>query len=80
MIAQKLVISFGMVAIPINMFAATQDNDIHFNQLHKGDHSRIRYMKTCAHCGGEVNAVDIVKGYEYDKDKYVVGLYQKAHR
>lgn len=61
-----------MVAIPIAMYTATQDNDIHFNQLHKDDNSRIRYKKTCAHCGKEINTKDIVKGYEYDKDKYVV--------
>jgi DNA end-binding protein Ku len=61
-----------MVAIPIAMYTATQDNDIHFNQLHKEDNSRIRYKKTCAHCGKEIKAEDIVKGFEYDKDKYVV--------
>jgi DNA end-binding protein Ku len=61
-----------MVAIPIAMYTATQDNDIHFNQLHKEDNSRIRYKKTCAHCGKEITAGDIVKGFEYDKDKYVV--------
>lgn len=71
-VARKSVISFGMVAIPIEMYTATQDNDIHFNQLYKDDHSRIRYKKTCAHCGDEVKANDIVKGYEYDKDSYVV--------
>ncbi len=72
MVSRKTVISFGMVSIPIDMYTATEDNDIHFNQLHKGDHSRIRYKKTCAHCGDEVKAGDIVKGYEYDKDNYVV--------
>lgn len=72
MISRKSVITFGMVAIPIGMQTTVQDNDIHFNQLHKGDNSRIRYKKTCAHCGKEVKAEDIVKGYEYDKDKYVV--------
>ncbi len=72
MVSRKTVITFGMVAIPIAMFTATQDNDIHFNQLHKEDNSRIRYKKTCAHCGKEVSTNDIVKGYEYDKDKYVV--------
>lgn len=61
-----------MVAIPIAMYTATQDNDIHFNQLHKEDNSRIRYKKTCSHCGKEITTEDIVKGYEYDKDKYVV--------
>lgn len=72
MISRKSVITFGMVAIPIAMFTTTQDNDIHFNQLHKEDNSRIRYKKTCAHCGKEINAGDIVKGFEYDDDKYVV--------
>ncbi|MGI6084154.1 MAG: Ku protein [Acetivibrionales bacterium] len=72
MILRKSVITFGMVAIPIAMYTATQDNDIHFNQLHKDDNSRIRYKKTCAHCGKEIKAEDIVKGYEYDDDKYVV--------
>lgn len=72
MVSRKSVITFGMVAIPIAMLTTTQDNDIHFNQLHKEDNSRIRYKKTCAHCGKEVTTQDIVKGYEYDKDKYVV--------
>ncbi|NLB29310.1 MAG: Ku protein [Clostridiales bacterium] len=72
MISRKSVITFGMVSIPIALYTATQDNDIHFNQLHKKDSSRIRYKKTCSHCGNEVEAKDIVKGFEYDKDKYVV--------
>ena len=72
MVARKSVITFGMVAIPIAMLTATEDNDIHFNQLHKEDNSRIRYKKTCAHCGKEIITEDIVKGFEYDKDKYVV--------
>ena len=72
MISRKSVITFGMVAIPIAMYNATQDNNIHFNQLHKEDNNRIRYKKTCAHCGKEVTSGDIVKGYEYDKEQYVV--------
>lgn len=72
MVSRKSVITFGMVAIPIAMLTSTQDNDIHFNQLHKEDNSRIRYKKTCAHCGKEITTKDIVKGYEYDEDKYVV--------
>jgi DNA end-binding protein Ku len=72
MISRKSVITFGMVAIPIAMCTATQDNDIRFNQLHKEDNSRIRYKKTCGHCGKEIKSEDIVKGYEYDDGKYVV--------
>lgn len=72
MFSRKTVITFGMVAIPIAMYTATQDNDISFNQLHKEDNSRIRYKKTCAHCGKEIKSEDIIKGFEYSKDKYVV--------
>jgi DNA end-binding protein Ku len=72
MIARRSVITFGMVAIPITMYTATQDNDIHFNQLHKEDSSRIRYKKTCSHCGKELVDADIVRGFEYNRDTYVV--------
>ena len=71
-VSHRTVISFGLVAIPIALYTATQDYDIHFNQLHKEDHSRIRYKKTCVHCGKEIGSEDIVRGYEYDKDHYVV--------
>ncbi len=69
---QKCAISFGLVYIPINLYSATQDNDIAFHQLHKADKSRIRYKKVCSHCGKEVKAEDIVRGYQYAKDHYVV--------
>lgn len=71
-IAQKGAISFGLVYIPVNLYTATQDSDITFNQLHKADKSRIRYKKVCGHCGKEVEAKDIVKGYQYAKDQYVI--------
>lgn len=71
-VARRTVISFGLVAIPVALYTATQDNDIHFNQLHKEDNSRIKYKKTCAHCGKEITSDDIVKGFEYDTDKYVI--------
>ena len=71
-VANKTVISWGLVAIPIAMYTAVQDNDISFNQLHKEDGERIRYKKVCGHCNKEVKSEDIVKGYQYDKDKYVI--------
>jgi Ku protein, prokaryotic len=71
-VSHKGAISFGLVYIPVALYTATQDNDVHFNQLHKEDNSRIRYKKTCAHCGKEVTSGDIIKGFEYDKDKYVI--------
>ncbi len=61
-----------LVLILIGMYKATQDRDIHFNQLDKESKARIKYKKYCSHCGKEVTANDIIKGYEYEKDKYVV--------
>lgn len=71
-VAHKGSISMGLVLIPIGMYKSTIDNDIHFNQLEKESKARIRYKKYCSHCGKEVTAQDIVKGYEYEKDKYVI--------
>lgn len=68
----KGAISFGLVHIPIALHTATQDNDIHFNQLCREDNSRIRYKKVCASCGKEVTTSDIIKGFEYEDGKYVV--------
>ncbi len=71
-VAHKGSISMGMVLIPIGLYKTTVDNDIHFNQLEKESKARIKYKKYCSHCGKEVAAKDIIKGYEYEKDKYVV--------
>jgi DNA end-binding protein Ku len=71
-VAHKGAISFGLVHIPVNLYTATQDNDISFNQLHKDDNARIQYKKTCAHCGKEITSSDIIKGFQYEKDRYVV--------
>lgn len=71
-VAHKGSISMGMVLIPIGLYKTTVDNDIHFNQLEKESKARIRYKKYCSHCGKEVASSDIIKGYEYEKDKYVV--------
>ena len=71
-VAHKGSISMGMVLIPVGLYKTTVDNDIHFNQLEKESKARIKYKKYCSHCGKEVKAEDIIKGYEYEKDKYVV--------
>lgn len=70
--AQTGAISFGLVHIPISLYTATKDDEVHFNQLYKEDMSRIRYKKTAGESGREVDGKDIVKGYEYEKDKYVL--------
>lgn len=69
--AHKGAISFGLVHIPVALHTATQDNDIHFNQLCKEDGSRVKYKKVCANCGKEVGATDIIKGFEFAPGQYV---------
>lgn len=71
-VAYKGSISMGLVLIPIGMYKATVDHDIHFNQLDKESKARIKYKKYCSHCGKEVTTKDIIKGYEYEKGRYVV--------
>ncbi|MDD3361795.1 MAG: Ku protein [Hespellia sp.] len=71
-VAHKGSISMGLVLIPIGMYKSTVDNDIHFNQLDKESKARIKYKKYCSHCNKEVTNADIIKGYEYEKDKYVI--------
>lgn len=64
-------ISFGLVNIPIIMNPVIKNNDTSFNQLHISCGHRISYMKYCNHCKKEIKEKDIIKGYEYDKDKYI---------
>ncbi len=68
----KGAISFGLVTIPVAVFPATEERSLKFNQLHDEDHGRIRYKRVCETDGEEVTYEHIVKGYEYEKDHYVV--------
>jgi DNA end-binding protein Ku len=68
----KGAISFGLVTVPVRLYPATEEKTLKFNQLHDKDHGRIKYQRVCAVCGEEVAFEHIVKGYEYEKDKYVV--------
>lgn len=69
----KSSISFGLVYIPITLHTCIKNNDIVFNFLDKKTMSRIKYKKTCLDCEGkEVKNEDIVKGYKYEDDNYVI--------
>jgi DNA end-binding protein Ku len=65
-------ISFGLVHIPIKLYAATEDKDIKFRSLHKDCKNPIKYEKVCPVCEKEISQDDIVKGYEYEPGKYVI--------
>jgi DNA end-binding protein Ku len=66
-------ISFGLLQIPVTLFPGEERREeIHFNQLDKKDLSRIRYERVNATTGKPVEWKDIVKGFEIEKDEYVV--------
>ncbi|MBP3952209.1 Ku protein [Bacillus suaedae] len=65
-------ISFGLVNIPIKLHAATENKDIKLRQIHKECHTPISYQKVCPGCDKEVTNEEIVKAYEYAKNKFVI--------
>ncbi|GAA4425939.1 Ku protein [Georgenia halophila] len=65
-------LAFGLVNVPVGLYAATQDKTIHFRQFERGTSSRIRYRRVNEDTGKEVEYEDIVKGYELDSGDYVI--------
>jgi len=66
-------VSFGLVAIPVKLYSATRSTgSIHFNLLHKKDGSRLKQQYICQKEGVVVERDEIVKGYEFAKDQYVM--------
>ncbi|MGW7339430.1 non-homologous end joining protein Ku [Streptomyces sp. NPDC054808] len=66
------VITFGLVSVPVGLFTATEDHTVHFHQLQRGTSDRIRNRRVNERTGKEVDAADIVKGYEAGEGEYVV--------
>lgn len=68
----SLTVSFGLVAIPVKLYTATQTaNAISFNLLHQGCGSRLKQQYVCLKDGSIVDRDSMVKGYEFAKDQYV---------
>lgn len=68
----SLSISFGLVSIPVKVYSATESKSaISFNLLHKGCGSRLRQQYICLKEDVPVDRADMVKGYEFEKDRYV---------
>src|SRR5438132_12633542 len=65
-------ISFGLVNIPIALYPATRREELKFRLLRKSDLSPVNYKRVAEKDGKEVPWDHIVKGYEYEKGKYVV--------
>jgi DNA end-binding protein Ku len=80
-------ISFGLVNIPVKLFSAVKDKDVHFHMLHRVDGARVQQKLVCPADGKEVPRNEVVKGYEFAPDRYVTvqseeleGLAPKASR
>ena len=65
-------LTFGLVSFPVKLYSAARGESISFNQLHKTDGSRVRQVLFCAAEDKPLPRSEIVKGFEYEKDRYVV--------
>jgi DNA end-binding protein Ku len=65
-------LTFGLVSLPIKLYSAARSETVSFNQLHKHDNSRVKQVLYCQAEDKPVPRAELVKGYEYEKDKYVV--------
>src|SRR5947209_6056921 len=65
-------LTFGLVSFPVKLYTAARSEGISFNQLHKHDNSRIKQVIYCQAEDKPIPRSEIVKGYEYEKDRYVV--------
>ncbi|MGU3472141.1 Ku protein [Paenibacillus sp. D51F] len=68
----KGAVGFGLVNVPVRLYAATEDNDIPMRMLHKKYNQPIKYHRTCPKCEEDVSWSDIVKGYEYEDGRFVI--------
>lgn len=68
----KGAIAFGMISIPVRLYTATENKDISFNLLHATDHARLRQKRWCPVDDREVPQDEVVRGFQYAKDQYVV--------
>lgn len=65
-------ISFGMVVIPVKLYAATEQRDVAFRQVHRDDGGRIQFRRVCSVDGQEVAYAEVAKGYELATGDVVV--------
>ncbi len=70
-VAHKSAISVGLLYIPVGLYKTTRDISVSFNQLCKDSKERVKYKKYCPSCDKEVKSDGIIKGYEFEKGKYV---------
>lgn len=65
-------ISFGLINVPVKMYAATEKKNVNFRQIHKECNTPIKYEKMCPRCNRKITEEEIARGYEYEKGKFVI--------
>ena len=65
-------VTFGLVSIPVKLFSATTSHDVSFNLLHNECKGRINLQNYCPQCERVVERSELVKGYQYEKNQYIV--------
>lgn len=70
--AWKGHLSFGLISIPVRLYPAARKEGIQLHQIHKKCHTRIKQPLFCPTCNKIVDRSEIIKGYEYEKDQYVL--------
>jgi DNA end-binding protein Ku len=65
-------LTFGLLSLPVKLYSAARSESVGFNQLHKHDSSRVKNVLYCQAEDKPISRSEVVKGYEYEKDKYVV--------
>lgn len=68
----KGIISFGLVSIPIRLFAAARAKRTYLHQIHKECNTRLKQPLYCPHCDRMVDRSEVIKGYEYETGQYVL--------
>jgi DNA end-binding protein Ku len=68
----KGYISFGLVSVPVRLYAAAREQHVSFNQIHEPCGSRIKQQTFCPVCDRVVERNELVKGYQVDRDSYVL--------
>jgi DNA end-binding protein Ku len=68
----KGTLSFGLLAIPVKLYTAARSQRMNLHQLHKVCHTRLKQPLFCPQCKRQVDRSEVVRGYEYEKDRYVV--------
>src|SRR6202011_3146476 len=65
-------LTFGLISMPVRLFSGARSSGISFNMMHRTDKSRLQQQYICKAEGVVVDRADMVKGYEFHKDEYII--------